>query len=190
MVMKNIAFDIHILWFYCWHRLQAVSTAGDTGVLYRYNLFIYDMIYLLTAIGLSPGGSSTVHIDTQTVHRTTQLTQTVYTGRTTQQFGRVQAVPRLCGLCPGICLTTEEKARKNLSQGSRTVPSGTMKIHNHTIRIHRHNNKKYINYNINPSDAELNPICHLLVLLGAHHIFHVSRISVKQEYNHIYINKK
>ena len=30
------------------------------------------MIYLLTAIGLSPGGSSTVHIYTQTVHGTTQ----------------------------------------------------------------------------------------------------------------------
>jgi len=34
----------------------------------------YDMIYLLTAIGLTPAGSSTVHIYTQTilVHRTTQ----------------------------------------------------------------------------------------------------------------------
>jgi len=32
----------------------------------------YDMIYLLTAIELTPGGSSTVHIYTQTVHRTTQ----------------------------------------------------------------------------------------------------------------------
>jgi len=31
----------------------------------------YDTIYLLTAIGLTPGGSSTVHIYTQTVHRTT-----------------------------------------------------------------------------------------------------------------------
>jgi len=31
------------------------------------------MIYLLTAIGLSPGGSSTVHIYTQTTNRTTQL---------------------------------------------------------------------------------------------------------------------
>ena len=30
------------------------------------------MIYLLTAIGLTPGDSSTVHIYTQTVHRTTQ----------------------------------------------------------------------------------------------------------------------
>jgi hypothetical protein len=28
----------------------------------------YDMIYLLTAIGLSPGGSSTVHIYIRTIH--------------------------------------------------------------------------------------------------------------------------
>jgi len=30
------------------------------------------MIYLLTAIGLTPDGSSTVHIHTQTIHRTAQ----------------------------------------------------------------------------------------------------------------------
>jgi uncharacterized integral membrane protein len=30
-------------------------------------------MYLLTAIGLTPGGSSAVHIYTQTIHRTTQL---------------------------------------------------------------------------------------------------------------------
>jgi len=30
------------------------------------------MIYLLTAIGLTPGGSITVHIYTQTTHRITQ----------------------------------------------------------------------------------------------------------------------
>jgi uncharacterized integral membrane protein len=35
------------------------------------------MIYLLTAIGLPPDGSSTVHIYTQTIHRTTQLTALV-----------------------------------------------------------------------------------------------------------------
>jgi len=33
---------------------------------------------------------------------------------------------------------------------------------------------------INPLNAELNPICHLLALLGAHHILHVSRIRVKE----------
>jgi len=32
---------------------------------------------------------------------------------------------------------------------------------------------------INPSNAELNPICHLLALLGAHPILHVSGIRVK-----------
>jgi hypothetical protein len=84
------------------------------------------MIYLLTAIGLPPGGSSTVHIYTQTIQRTTQNKQ--YTEQH-KNFGRVWAVPRLGELDPGICLTTEEKARKNLSQGSRT------------IRIHKPNNK-------------------------------------------------
>jgi len=34
------------------------------------------MIYLLNAIGLSPGGSITVHIYTQTIHRTTQQQNT------------------------------------------------------------------------------------------------------------------
>ena len=31
---------------------------------------------------------------------------------------------------------------------------------------------------INLLNAEINPICHLLALLGAHHILHVSRIRV------------
>jgi hypothetical protein len=28
---------------------------------------------------------------------------------------------------------------------------------------------------IDPLNAQLNPICHFLALLGAHHIFHISR---------------
>jgi hypothetical protein len=84
------------------------------------------MIYLLTAIGLPPGGSNTAHIYTQTVHRTTQNKQYIEQHK---NFGRVRALPRLCELYPGICFTTEEKARKNLSQDSRT------------IRTHRTNNK-------------------------------------------------
>jgi uncharacterized integral membrane protein len=42
----------------------------------RYDM-VYGMIYLLTAIGLIPGCSSTLHIYTQTIHRTTQLTQNI-----------------------------------------------------------------------------------------------------------------
>jgi len=79
------------------------------------------MIYLLTAIGLPPGGSSTVLIYTQTIHRTTQNKQYIEQHK---HFGRVRAVPRFCGLYPGICLTTEEKARKNLSRRSRRVTAG------------------------------------------------------------------
>jgi hypothetical protein len=73
------------------------------------------MIYLLTAIGLPPDGSSTVHIYTQTIHRTTQNKLYIEKHKT---FGRVQTVPHLCGFYAGICLATEEKTRKNLSQGS------------------------------------------------------------------------
>ena len=40
--------------------------------------------------------------------------------------------------------------------------------------------KNIINY-INPLNAKLNPICHVLALLGGHPILHVSRIRVKAQ---------
>jgi len=57
-------------------------------------------------------------------------------------MGRVRAVPRLCELYPDICVTTEEKTRKNLSQDSRRVPAGTMKIEytEENIRVHKNKN--------------------------------------------------
>jgi len=36
--------------------------------------------------------------------------------------------------------------------------------------------------NFNPLSAELNPICHLLALLGPHHILHISRVRVNGIY--------
>ena len=36
---------------------------------------------------------------------------------------------------------------------------------------------------LNPLNTKLLPICHLLALLGAHHILHVSRIRVKHRHN-------
>jgi len=62
---------------------------------------------LLTAIGLTPDGSSAVNIYTQK-----------HKYNNTINLGRVWALLRLCELYPGICFTTEEKARKNLSQGT------------------------------------------------------------------------
>ena len=75
-----------------------------------------------------------VHIYTQTIQRTTQKL--------------VRAVPRLCGFYPGICLTTEEKARKtlsrkkNLSQVKKNLSQSTVYIlpkhpHKHT-HTHAH----------------------------------------------------
>ena len=57
------------------------------------------MIYLLTAIGLKPGGSSTVHIYTQTILRKTQFTTLVgrFSGIRTQ-IG--QSNCEECGPCP------------------------------------------------------------------------------------------
>jgi len=54
----------------------------------------------------------------------------------------MRAVPRLCELYPGICLTTEEKARKNLSQGSRR--GGKKKPHTHKQQ-QKTNKSKIIN---------------------------------------------
>jgi len=113
---------------------------------------INDMIYMLTAIGLPPGGSSTVHIYTQTIHRTTQLTTRTtqfttrtkqFTTRTTQLttwFGRQRSVLRLCELYPGICRTSEEKAQKNISQGSRRVSVGTMETECTEQNVHNNKN--------------------------------------------------
>jgi len=46
---------------------------------------------------------------------------------------------------------------------------------------------------VNPLNAQLNPFCHLLALLGAHHILHVSRIRVNPyptNVENIYIEHK
>jgi len=41
------------------------------------------------------------------------------------------------------------------------------------------NSQMLLIVSINPLNPELNPICYLLALLGAHHFLHVSRIRVK-----------
>ena len=81
--LKKMHFVIsHI---YIKHKLQHVSapkchfqgvTITKMYVPTCYFIFVRSyMIYLLTAIGLSPGGRSTVHIYTQTIHRTIRSKQ-------------------------------------------------------------------------------------------------------------------
>jgi len=47
------------------------------------------MIYLLTAIVLTPSGSSTAHIYTQRIYRTTQSTQTIHGTTQMQTIHRI-----------------------------------------------------------------------------------------------------
>jgi hypothetical protein len=95
------------------------------------------LIYWLTAIGLSPGGSSTVHIYTQTIHITTQITINL----------------EECGPCPVFASFTLEFAlqlrkkhgktcqgKKYLSQGKvYTLPKHPYITYTHT---HTHTNTR------------------------------------------------
>jgi hypothetical protein len=112
------------------------------------------MIYLLTATGSTPGGSSTVHIYTQTIHRTTQSMQTIH--RITQLTNWEE-----CGLCPAFASYTLAFAlqlRKKHGKPSVRVAEecqlarwkqNTQKRAYITIRIHNLQNqiKIYKTYN-------------------------------------------
>jgi hypothetical protein len=55
----------------------------------------------------------------------------IHNNKKEKKVWEVLVVPRLCELYCGICLTTEEKSRKNLSYGSRKVtqyPGGSSPI--------------------------------------------------------------
>jgi len=78
--------------------------------------------------------------------------------------GHSHAWPRPTALLPPRCNGKPEAATavvELLMMGMRT-PETCWAVFNHL-------------------DAELNPICHLRALLGAHHILHVSRIRVKRQ---------
>jgi hypothetical protein len=68
-------------------------------------------------------------------------------------------MPRLCELYFGIYLTTDEKTRKTLSQGSRRVPVGTIQNRtNIAIRIYKHNNKNTQLTKLNKSIQNMQPL--------------------------------
>jgi len=75
-------------------------------------ILILISMYLLTAIGLTPGGSSTVLIYTQTMDRTTQLT----THRTTSLTTKWEE----CGPCPVFASYTLAFALKLMKKHGKT----------------------------------------------------------------------
>ena len=84
----NLYFWSHLAQFF----LEWKICRENRNTHFKFNNYIFwksrrlwdnvDMMYLLIATGVTPGCSSTVHIYTQTVHRTNQSTQTIR--RTTQ----------------------------------------------------------------------------------------------------------
>jgi len=84
-------------------------------VWYMILYYIWYAIIYLTAIGLTPGGSSTVHIYTQTIHRRTQSTQTIQ--RTTQLTNQEE-----CGPCSVFaCYTLPFALQLRKKQGKPSV---------------------------------------------------------------------
>jgi hypothetical protein len=95
----------------------SIKFPQDVGKCYKYSVYHipeylyilqyliwYDMIYL-TAIGWPAGGSSTVHIYTQTIHRTTQNKQYIEQHKNLEE----------CGPCPvfaGLILAFALQLRK------------------------------------------------------------------------------
>jgi hypothetical protein len=67
------------------------------------------MIYL-TAIGLPPRGSSTVHIYTQTIHKTTQSTQQYMEQHNSLIWKNVERAPSLRGIS---CYLPYDCGKKN-----------------------------------------------------------------------------
>jgi hypothetical protein len=63
-LLRSIGYDKRQLWASCSSGSQRVVAGKE----------LYGMIYLSTAVGLTPGGSSTVHIYTKTIHVTAQMT--------------------------------------------------------------------------------------------------------------------
>jgi hypothetical protein len=100
----------------------------------------------LTAIGLTHGGSGTVHIYTQTVHTIQRYSTHLHTNSTQNTengtyvtiktfyclIWEVRAVPRLCELYPDICLYTLRKkhGKTSVRVAARTAQADTVQYKN------------------------------------------------------------
>jgi len=120
------------------------------------------MIYLLTAIGLTPGGSSTVHIYTQTIHRTTQNKQYIEQHNNLGECGP-------CSVLASYTLAFALQLRKcdgidryisiYLLTAIGLSPGGSSTVHIYTQTVHRTTqNKQYMEQ----KNYVTNKICHIL----------------------------
>jgi hypothetical protein len=87
------------------------------------------MIYLLTAIGLTSGGSSTVHIYTQTIHRTTQI---IYKTQITTNWEECGPCPVFASFALAFALQLRKKHGKTSVRVTEEYPHITKPTHKHT----------------------------------------------------------
>ena len=110
----------------------------------------------------------------------------------TEMFSRVQVGKNLCDMFP---------IRNGWKKGDTLSPLLFNSALEYTIRREQVNQEdlklngthQLLVYadDVNPLNAELNPTCHLLALLGAHPVLHISRIKVNVlEKKHTYYNGK
>jgi len=104
------------------------------------------MIYLLTAIGLTPFGSGKVHIYTQTIHRTTQLTTEQHnnknnrtsqlTARTTQSTRTTQLTTRTMQLTRTRHLAVEQHNKNNtINRRTTHLTTRTTQVTTRTTQV-------------------------------------------------------
>jgi hypothetical protein len=74
-----------------------------------------------------------------------------------------------------VCVNTQQTVN------GVCTPNRLLKLNLHKADTHTLKKDYGLLHSFNPLNAELNPICDLLALLGAHLIVHVSRIRVKIE---------
>ena len=88
-------------------------------------------------------------------------------------------------LTPDSALTLEGRSARSVSLGGL---KGLLLLASHHCFPQRpkrdwgkrfYSSRQLLIFVVNPLNPELNPICYLLALLGAHHFLHVSRIRVK-----------
>ena len=86
-------------------------------------------------------------------------------------ISRINCISTTSGICHSVQMTVWCAGLDETAVSSKTcTPNG------HLYRVTYTRSRIDT---INPLNAELNPICHLLALLGVHHFLHVSRIRVK-----------
>jgi hypothetical protein len=72
----------------------------------------------------------------------------------------MRAVPHLCEFYPGICLKTEEKAQKNLSQGRKNLSEGKKNLSRGRINLSQvEKTSEKINKNLSQGRKNLCHIC-------------------------------